>query len=290
MKTDIDNQLDAYILNLANINNTADEVFKLLNSGNFDLNELKSVSKENIELLFELFSFSLSEFEEQIGQNSFLSKIGKLINKYVIYVSYEGDNDMVFKNFKIDVESIILSFEDEFFDKGITSLKDFKIGVKPFFIIGMNYGTFVNSNTTILNSDGNSNISQISFIGEKIGLKFVLADFDYTHSQKPLEWYKYRGKYRRWKGPVSDPLINDIYFSIYGSGILYNVVDLKSEDNFNFGLIGFGAGISFFNDLEFNISYSVPIIEKKFSYDNAFINLGFDIPIFEYIRAVRNKN
>lgn len=290
LRNDIDNQLDSFILNITSINDTSYEVYNLLNSGNFNLNDLKSVSEKNIKLLFELFSFSLSEFEEQIGQNSFLAKIGNYISKYVIYVTYTGDKEMVFDNFKIDVESIILSFEDEFLDKGITSLKDYKIGVKPYFIIGMNYGIFASDNTTILNDDGDGNISQISFVGEKIGLKFVLADFDYTHSQKPLEWYKYRGRYTRWKGPVPDPLINDIYLSIFGSGIIYNVVDLKSEDNFDFGLIGIGAGVSFFNDLELNISYSVPIIEKSFSYDNAFINLGFDIPIFEYIRAVRNKN
>ena len=288
LRDDIDSQLDSFVANLAGINDSSYEVFNLIQSDEFDLNDLREVSKTNIENLFNLFSFSLSEFEQQVGQNSFLAKIGKLISKYVIYISYKDDPEMVFKSFKIDVESIILSFENEFFDKGITSLKDYRIGIKPFFIIGMNYGTFANNNTTILNSDGN-NISQISFVGEKIGLKFVLADFDYTHSHKPLEWYKYRGTYRRWKGPVSDPLISNVYLSIYGSGILYNVVDLKSEENFDFGLIGIGAGVTFFNNLEFNISYSVPIIDKGFSYDNAFINLGFDIPIFEYIGALRNK-
>ena len=58
-----------------------------------------------------------------------------------------------------------------------------------------------------------------SFVGEKLGVKFVVADFGYSRSHKPNESFLYRGTYRYWKNPVVSPLINDIYFSLYGSGI-----------------------------------------------------------------------
>ncbi len=292
LKLLVDGELDKFIKNLDKVSDATYEVFdliKLFKDKKLDFKRLQEVDRSVIEVIFSLFSISLSDFEQEIGKNSFLAKIGGVINKYVIYESYEGDNEMVFE-FKIDVESIILSFEDEFLNSNITSLKENIIGVKPFFIIGLNYGSFTSSNTTIMNNDNSDNITDISFVGEKIGLKFLLFDFDYTHSKKPLEWYKYRGTYRRWKGPVKDPLIDDIYLSIYGSGILYNVVDLKSQDNFNFALIGIGGGITFFNNLEFNISYSVPIISNSLSYDNSMVSFGFDIPIFEYLKALKSKN
>ncbi|PSG87063.1 hypothetical protein C7H61_13210 [Mesoflavibacter zeaxanthinifaciens subsp. sabulilitoris] len=293
LKDTIDKELDNFINELSSttkaVNTIYNEMFDLINQSSFDISDLSQIKKDDIQQLFNFFSFSLQGFKEEIGGNSFLSRIGELINKYVIYISYDGDEEMVFKSFKIDVEAIILSFESEFYEKEITSLKKNLIGIKPFFIIGLNYGSFASSNTSIINNEDNGTISDLAYVSEKMGLKFVLFDFDYTHSQKPMQWYKYRGKYRRWLEPTKDPLIDDIYLSIYGSGILYNVVDLKSQDNFDFAMVGVGAGVTFFNKLELNISYSVPIIDKSLSYDNAMINIGFDIPIFEYLRALKNK-
>jgi hypothetical protein len=153
----------------------------------------------------------------------------------------------------------------------------------------MNYGIMTNDNNIILQENNTESIYQLAYVSEKIGIKFKVADFDYTHSHKPLEPFQYRGTYRRWKGPVADPFINDIYGMIYASGLIYNIVDLKSESNYDFAMLGAGIGISFFNDLELNVSYSVPLIKGKNSFENGMVNLGFDIPIFEYVKAVRNK-
>lgn len=285
----IDQQMDSFIADFTILNNVSYEVIELLKSDNFNLNKLKNISKENVEIIFDLFSISLSNFERQIGDNRFLSKIGSLISKYVIYRPYNVDGYLVYDYFMIDIESIILSFEYEFMDKGITSLKDFPFGIKPFFIIGLNYGLLFGDHVTIPNKDETKAISQISYVSEKVGIKIMLSDFGYTHAQKPNEPFKYRGSYRSWKSPVNAPLINDVYLLLYGSGIIYNVVDLKSEDNFDFGLIGAGIGVTFFNDLELNVSYSVPIMDKKLSSINSFMNIGFDIPIFEYLRESKKK-
>ena len=68
-----------------------------------------------------------------------------------------------------------------------------------------------------------------------------------------------------------------------------NVVNLKSKENFNFGLVGANTGITFFNGLEVNISYAIPIIERSLSSENSMVIVGLDIPIFEYIKALNKK-
>lgn len=283
------NQLNTFVAKINTTLSATDEVFKFINNSGKKLDDLKTLDNDDIGFIFQLFSLSLDKFRNEIGQNSFIAKIGDIISTYVIYDMIKDDPEKVY-TFKLDVEAIILGLEDEFYNSKITGLKKHKIGVQPFFGIGINYGVFTNGNNVILNEANTESIYQIAYVSEKFGFKFLFADFEYTRSHKPLEWFQYRGTYRRWRGPVKDPLINNVYGMIYASGIIYNVVDLKSEDNFDFAMLGTGLGITFFNDLELNISYSIPLIKDENPFDNGMINLGFDIPIFEYIRASRNKN
>lgn len=289
LKVYVDKELKKFVKSINSLSETIDNM-NLIQNGKFNLNinDLKSIKRDEVENLFNLFSFSLSNFEKEIGKNSFLAKIGSIIKKYVVYYSIENPDGI--KEFKIDVEAIILSLEEEFYDKSLTSLKNTWIGVKPYFIIGLNHAIFTGDDVTILDDDASNSLTDVSFVGEKLGLKFVLADWKYKRSHAPLEWYKYRGNYIRYRAPQPEPLINDFYLHLFGSGILYNVVNLKSKDNFDFAIIGAGLGITFFNDMELNISYSIPIIENSLSSENSMINLGFDIPIFEYITAFRKKN
>ncbi|WP_289060333.1 hypothetical protein [uncultured Zobellia sp.] len=286
----LDDKIEKFIEKIENLcaEKNGIDVYKLLGQSDFKIKNLTKTSSKNIELLFKLFSFSLNEFKSQIGENSFLAQIGKVIENYVIYEMPAKDDKRVFEHFKIDVEAIILSFEDKFTKK--TYMKNAPIGLKPFFAIGMNYGVITNSNSTILDDTGNGNITDLSYVSEKFGLKVMFADFGYTRSHKPLEWYKYRGYYNKWLQPKTEPLIDEIYVLFYASGILYNVVDLKSKDNFDFAIIGFGTGISFFNNLELNISYAIPYINKSLSYENGMFVLGFDIPIFQYLGALRKNH
>ncbi|MGD9995182.1 MAG: hypothetical protein AB7S69_17920 [Salinivirgaceae bacterium] len=286
--TKIVSQLNTFVLKINTSLNSTDEVFKFINSSGKNINDLKTLNNDDIGFIFQLFSLSLDKFRNEVGQNSFIAKIGDIISTYVIYDMVQDDPDKVY-SFKLDVEAIILSLEDEFYNNKITGLKKHKVGIEPFFGIGINYGILTSDNNVILNEANTGSIYQIAYVSEKFGFKFLFADFEYTRSHKPLEWFKYRGTYRRWKGPVKDPLINNVYGMIYASGILYNVVDLKSEDNYNFAMLGTGLGLTFFNELEMNISYSIPLIKNENPFENGMVNLGFDIPIFEYIKASRNK-
>jgi hypothetical protein len=185
----------------------------------------------------------------------------------------------------IDLESLIYTIDQNFSSetkKGITKY------ITPFFSIGTNYASFNESNSLITNNDGTqSSLGNLYFASEKIGLKWKLWNWKYTHAFKAGESFNYYGKTTHWFRPQEEPSISDIHFIAYGSGLLYNLVDLKSENDFNYAIVGAGLGVTFFNGLSANIGIASPIIDKKLK--NSFINFGFDIPIIEYISALTNK-
>lgn len=281
-------QLNTFVSKVNTTLNSADEVFRFINNSEKKIDDLNSLTRDDIGFILQLFSLSLDKFRNEIGQNSFIAKIGDIISKYVIYDIANDDTKKGY-DFKLDFEAIILGLENEFYHNKITSLKQHKIGVEPFFGIGINYGAFTNENNAILNEAKTESIYQFAYVSEKMGFKFLFADMAYTRSHQPLEWFQYRGIYRRWKGPVKEPLIKNVYGMIFASGILYNIIDLKSEDNFNYAMLGSGIGLTFFNDLALNVSYSIPLIKDENSFENGMVNVGFDIPIFEYLKASKNK-
>ena len=69
----------------------------------------------------------------------------------------------------------------------------------------------------------------------------------------------------------------------YTSGLLYQIEALNTENDFNFSSLGVGLGVTFFNNLDFNISYAGQI--NNWLYNNYF-NIGFDIQITEYLAAL----
>lgn len=266
-----------------------------------DFKDFQNITKNDILLLKGFFQFSYEKFKEKYGSNSFIATIGDLISKYIIIdfsnvANAPVDPERIFSSFKIDVESIILELEDKFFNNNKTNISNISrrwLGVKPFFTIGINYGRFYSKNS-FFDFKPNERLPQFVFAGEKIGFKVIFADYKYARSFKPREWFLYRGKQRRWMEPIKKPLLNNIYWSFYGSGLIYNIVDLRSENDFKYPLVGTGLGVEFFNGMDVNISLCVPVVPKAHFIEDClvnrgFINVGFDIPIFDYIRALRNK-
>ena len=66
-------------------------------------------------------------------------------------------------------------------------------------------------------------------------------------------------------------------------------VDIKSQENFNYTLVGGAFGITFFNGLMLNTGVALPINAKSDLSKKYLYTLSFDIPIIEYINAVRKK-
>lgn len=193
----------------------------------------------------------------------------------------------------IDAEGLISNLYDKFASNNKRSTVALKHGAfipRPFFIIGATHSGALNSNNQLLVKDGAvSNLNNIYFANEKIGLKFTFFDRKYTHSFEPGEEFKYRGRKTHWVRPQSEPLISRGELYLYGSGLLYNIVDIKSQENFNYTLVGSAFGITFFNGLMLNGGIALPINAKNDLSNKYLYTLSFDIPIIEYITAVRKK-
>jgi hypothetical protein len=187
----------------------------------------------------------------------------------------------------VDIESLISTIDQRF--NSITK-KKFTKYITPFFSMGVNYASFNNNNSLIDNgTNGTSSIGSLYYASEKIGIKWKLWNWKYTHAFEAGESFEYYGKQNYWLRPQEEPLISDVYVFGYASGLLYNLVDLKSEENFNYALVGAGIGFTFFNGLSANFSISSPIVDNSISSKNSFVNFGLDIPIIEYISALTKK-
>ncbi|MCC6370574.1 MAG: hypothetical protein IT236_06205 [Bacteroidia bacterium] len=200
--------------------------------------------------------------------------------------------------FNLDVEQIILSLEDKFYNNRTVMKRTFLgFGIKPDFSIGLNYlyfGKGTKGQTEFTNQVvGQTQFNYVGLASEKIGIKLMAFDRRYTHSFNPGEWFQYKGKqsYRQWNVPVSkNPAITHGYVNAYFSGILYNIVDVKTNKNFDYSFFGTGAGITLFNNLDVNVSVAW-LMKKEFMMldkNNLFYSVSFDIPIFEYIKAIKN--
>ena len=135
-------------------------------------------------------------------------------------------------------------------------------------------------------------------LARKIGFKLKIWDFKYLSSFEDADKFQYWTSclfgienVKTGSKPTREPLLSDIHLLFYGSGILYTIINTKSEEEFKDPLIGTGIGFSFKNGLDFNISYGIPIIsDQEFdAYGKLqFVNFGFDIQIGEYISRLKS--
>lgn len=248
------------------------------------------IGNSEVQQVMALFMHALELYRNHVGQNSTLVRIGDIINQYFVFDPERLDKENLY-GFSIDVEGIILSFEDKVIRSTTSPTKRSWLNLRPFFTIGLNYGYFRSFDTTFTETQS-LGLSQVAWAGEKLGFKWYLWDWKYTRGQQANEPYRFHG--RMWTRNVRprDPLFSNWYVSLYTSGLLYTIADLRSEREFNSAIVGLGSGVRFFNGLEVNASYAAPIIAGatiQEDIDAGFWNVGLDIPIFEYIRELRAK-
>ncbi|MCU0440368.1 MAG: hypothetical protein MUC49_20955 [Raineya sp.] len=250
-------------------------------------------------VLVQFLNFAKNRFDNHVAT----SVIDFLIqNTIVEYMKQNSDNSVIEKNARlsdkgylyIDVESII-SAVDQYYNpstrKSSIASSWWFINPRPFFSIGTNYGYFMNKNTLAKDDAGNPvNLQNLYFASEKIGFKIKFFDNKYSRSFKPGEKFYYKGTEQVWKRPQPIATVSDMHLIFYASGLLYNIIDIKSNENFNYAVVGSSLGITFFNGLNVNFGFACPFTDKRFNSDNIFLNVGFDIPIVEYIAALRKKN
>jgi len=192
---------------------------------------------------------------QNAGNTYEFGRVGNILNTtldlYDQYASYSPEEKII----KFDVEQVAVTLLDDYGNKNVSF-------VQPFFTLGINTGWIPQLDTAETNSEG------LYYASEKVGIKFNFLNL-------------YR---MRLKNGKNEPLIKSVYLQTYASGLLYQVEALKSDNNFNSPTIGVGVGLSFFNNLDFSVSYAFP-----FSNYPQFINVGFDIPISDYLGRLNRK-
>jgi hypothetical protein len=283
----IDDQLTAFIKTV----DATKEVGKLFNNlkaksqGLTDLTEEQYIAMRNL----------IKEFIDIIRFNYNSTVVANISDFILDYTLIEYSQDASKKStLYVDIESLISALDKQYNSKSRKSSVAsgwFLLNPRPFFSIGTNYASFVNTNTLSKDDKGNSqNLRNLYFASEKIGFKIKFFDLKYSRSFEPGEKFKYMGTERVWLRPQKQSIISDMHLIVYGSGLLYNIANLKSNDNFNYAIIGSSIGMTFFNGLSANIGIACPYTDKRFNQDNMYINFGFDIPIIDYISALTKKN
>jgi hypothetical protein len=221
----------------------------------------------------------LSDAGDVFSDNEMRKSINKILTFVRSYLKVvEDENGKLAVT--VDVEGFLLNIQRLPYNKS-----------RPFslhFTVGANTAYF---NDDLILSD-NSKLRNYSFIGEKIGIKYKLYDWKYINSFSRGETFTYGGKaYIRNTSP-REPAISNIHLLAYGSGLLYNLVNTGNTTNFNSPLLGVGVGLTFFNDLDFNLSVGTPLVkDKSFRASGVpdFFSFGFDIQFIEYYSRLQQK-
>ncbi len=156
------------------------------------------------------------------------------------------------------------------------------------FDVGVSTGYFVKKPFQL--EDGKP-IESLSFVAEKIGLKWKFINNGFWQRKSPGETYSYYGKKIK-TAPPKQSVIDNVFISLYGSGLLYNIFDVSTENSFDSPFIGSAVGLGFFNNLDFSISAAVPVISNqpfKKSFEYPMLSINFDIRFNEYIQRLGEK-
>lgn len=250
--------------------NTDPEPFVNLVSKLYEFDETKTFSEyiNLISLLDELFVAG--------GFKSALSMINTFVKDYTeITTDLDGNEVLVF-----NVESFLVRLQ---------SLQSDKISRFQFhFTVGMNTTAFFDS----LELENGETITTLSNFSEKIGFKFKFKNWGDWWPKNPGETYGSFGYEYIKTGPPREPIVSNAHILVYGSGLLYSIIDSSTNSNFDIPMVGTGLGLTFFNNLDFNVSVGIPLINDasfQTMTDNAFLNFGFDVQIIEYLSAVAKK-
>lgn len=271
----------AHMLNM--LTEVGDQVKKDLELVNLDINfsflkiftELDEFEKVGT---YADFLNYLSDAGDVFSDSEMRKSINMVITFIRSYIKVEQDQGQTVLN--LDVEGFIQALQNLPYNHYRPLQFHFTVGTNTVF-----FQDNLQLNDTV-------SIRNYSFVGEKIGVKLKLADLKYLRSFSKGETYTYYGRSYLKTAPPSDPMISNLHLLLYGSGILYNLVNTGTTQDFNAPLIGIGAGLTFFNDLDLNVSWGKPIMADKAFFDSSvptFFNVGFDIQFAEYISRLQDK-
>ncbi|KOS07693.1 hypothetical protein AM493_17810 [Flavobacterium akiainvivens] len=272
-------EIDLASARIASVLLDKDDVFKL-KDGKID---------DFMLLAAKLYEFdkasTISDYIKLIEGIGYIFPSNNITNALSTVVSFVKDYSVTDKD-KNGKE--VLEFNIESFIVRLQRVKPYQHKAIEFnFTVGLNNAYFQHNVPLKDNT-----VANLSFVSEKIGVKWKLWDWAFYYTRNPGETYAYGDNVYVKKTPPHEPLISNIHLLAYGSGILYNVVNAKTDKEFDFPMAGVGAGITFSNALDLNISLGVPLMSQK-SFQDLFyykyINIGFDIQFLEYFDRLSEK-
>ena len=172
----------------------------------------------------------------------------------------------------VDVVSFLSSLQ-QYFDRNDES----RFGL--YMSLGLSQNYFLKDVTLPGQTD---RLYNIGFASEKIGVRFRIKRFN---------------RFKGYENSVKDdvllnkraPFINDVYYLAYGSGLLYSIANTSTNKSFSYAHFGTGFGLRFYNALDVNATIGLPFIKGKNPFKSAFVGIGFDIPLGEYLEKLGNK-
>jgi hypothetical protein len=212
-----------------------------------------------------------------------------LITNIEKYAQIDAENNKI----TIDVESIILAVYDR-----LVAKVNKPLGL--YFNIGLNtcYNVTYTQNRNLKSMLAASDtLKSFSFATEKIGLKWKLLDFKRYRAYTPGERIPILGSScgipASNKPKSKNPYVSNINMTVYGSGLLYNIYNVTTAGKFHSVMIGSAVGFEFFNGLEINFFVSTGVNSNERLWDamrlRQYWGVSFDLPIIDYIQAMRKK-
>ncbi|MEO5979257.1 MAG: hypothetical protein ABIS36_05390 [Chryseolinea sp.] len=215
------------------------------------------------------------------------NNVGRMIFNLTDFLEKYTILDREHNAISVDVEEIIVQLLNKYEARINRNCVNF------YFSIGLSQTANIHYKKGFeLQSDSAVNIRNIAFASEKIGVKVKLMDWRRQRSFDYGEKYNKMGSTIK-KYNTRQPLVNDVYWLFYGSGILYNIANTTTGGNFHYPIIGTGIGIAFYNSLDFNIFFSSPLVSSETLGQSLarrqFLGFSFDIKVGEYITALKKK-
>lgn len=216
---------------------------------------------------------------EQSPKRNVANAISLITQSIEKHTSFNEANEHI----EVDVESIILKLVERYGERD-HSRCNFHL------TLGLNNAFSFNSNALV---DGNgTSIRNLGYASEKIGMRYNLYNgkLKYSYLEGELKPKKIKSDFDATQNYKATPLVSNVHLVAYGSGLLYQLSDLGTTKDLKATFVGLGAGITFYNNLNFNVSAMLPI---KYSgstrFEHTVLNVGFDIYFTEYISALNKK-
>ncbi|MDN3583525.1 hypothetical protein [Mucilaginibacter flavus] len=247
-----------------------------LNNYNSDLVDLfKFVSNldnldqaQTYENMINLLKFANGKVEDNLQDGEFKDLYVLFINAIKKYTIVNDNKQYV----QLDVASFLNELSQYYNSHN-------KSNFNLYLTLGLNQNFFPHQ---VLLPGATDKINNIGFASEKIGVKFRLKNYRLTNG---------------YRNAITDdvnlnkssPFINEWYFIMYGSGLLYSIANTSTEKNFNYPHIGIGTGFRFYNSLDVNLVVGLPFIKNEDPFKFIFLGFGLDIPLGEYLEKTGNK-